>query len=324
MISRRHFLGSFSSLAVASLAVAQSERVWRIGHLWFSTAHDGAPYLEGFLAGLRALGYVEGKNLVLEYRLANGRLETLPALARELVALNVDLLYTPATPATQAAMRATTSIPIVFSGVSDPVGSGLVQTLSRPGGNVTGLTDAGVDLAQKRLDLLKQTIPRLRRIAVLGDQASTLWEPTWKEVQAAARVLQIEVTPLVITTPSQIEDALARLDRTIQALLVAPQAVFYVNRQKIIDFTLKARLPATYEWRTFVEDGGLMSYGPDFVALHRQAARHVDKVLRGAKPSELPVEQPTHYELVINLKTARAIGLQIPESVLARANEVIK
>jgi putative ABC transport system substrate-binding protein len=324
MISRRRFLGSFSGLAVASLAVAQSGRVWRIGHLWFSTAHDGAPYLRGFLAGLRALGYVEGKNLVLEYRLANGRLETLPALARELVALNVDLLYTPATPATQAAMRATTSIPIVFVGVSDPVGSGLVQTLSRPGGNVTGLTDAGIDLAQKRLDLLNQTIPRLRRIAVLGDQSSTLWEPTWEEVQAAARVLQIEVTPVVITTPTQIEDALARLDRTIQALLVAPQAIFYVNRQKIIDFTLKARLPATYEWRTFVEDGGLMSYGPDFVALHRQGARHVDKVLRGAKPSELPVEQPTHYELVINLKTARAIGLQIPESVFARANEVIK
>jgi putative ABC transport system substrate-binding protein len=323
MISRREFIASLPVLATPSVAIAESERVWRIGHLWLSTARDGEPYLNGFMAGLRSLGYAEGKNLLIEYRLANGRLEALPALAQELVNLNIDLIYTPSTPATQAAMKATTTIPIVFVGVSDPVGSGLVQTLSRPGGNVTGLTDIGVDLTEKRLDLLKQTLPRLKRLAMLGDSTSTLWEPAWKETYAAARAMQIEVIPTTIKAASDIEHVLARLDGSIQALLVAPQPVFYVNRQKVIDFTLKARLPATYEWRTFVEDGGLMSYGPDYVALHRKAARHVDRVLKGVRPAALPVEQPTDYEFVINLKAARAIGLQIPESVLVRADEVI-
>jgi putative ABC transport system substrate-binding protein len=323
MISRRHFIASLSALAISSAAMAQSERVWRIGHLWLSTGQDGEPYLKGFVAGLRSLGYVEGKNLLIEYRLANGRLDALPALAQELVNLNVDLLYTPSTPATEAAMKATVTIPIVFVGVSDPVRSGLVNTLSRPGGNVTGLTDVGVDLTQKRLDLLKQTIPRLKRVAMLGDVTSTLWDPAWKEAYGAARAMQIELVPATITAPNEIEQVLARLDGNIQALLVAPQPVFYVNRKKVIDLALQARLPATYEWRTFVEDGGLMSYGPDYVALHRKAARHVDRVLKGVRPAALPVEQPTDYEFVINLKAARAIGLQIPEAVLVRANEII-
>ena len=324
MIARRLFLASIPGLALFAHAVAQSERVWRVGHLWPSTAHDRALSLSTFLAGLRALGYVESKNLVVEYRLADGRLEALPALAQELVSLKVDVIYAVSTPAALAAKSATKTIPVVFVAVSDPVGSGLVESLSRPGGNVTGFTDVGVDLIGKRLDLLKQTIPRLKRVAVLGHQPSTLWEPTWKEAQAAARQMQIEVVPVVISTPSEIEDALERLDRPVQALLVAPQLVFVHHRRKIIDLALRARLPATYEFRAFAEDGGLMSYGPDYVALERKAARHVDKVLKGIKPADIPVEQPTDYELVINLKTARAIGLQIPESVLVRANEVVR
>jgi putative tryptophan/tyrosine transport system substrate-binding protein len=285
---------------------------------------DRTPYLEAFREGLRALGYIEGQNILIEHRSAEGRLEELPALARELANLKVDVIYAPSTNAALAAKEVTNSIPIVFVGPSDPVGSGLVTSLSRPGGNVTGMTDAGIDLTGIRLDLLKQLIPRLKRVAALGDPGSTLWEPTWREAQAAARQLQIEIVPVLIATPSQLESAFAKLDRGVEALFVAPLPIFWVHRRRIFELASRARLPAIYEWRTFPDDGGLMSYGTDYVALNRKAARHVGRILKGAKPADLPVEQPTEYELVVNLKTAKALGITIPQSVLLRADEVIR
>ncbi len=323
MISRRLFLASVGGFVLAQEAAAQPARMRRIGYLWPSTLQDLAQYLQGFRDGLRALGYFEGKNILIEYRTADGRQELLPALARELADLSVDVMVAPATSAAGAAKEATDSIPIVFVGVSDPVGSGFVTSFSRPGGNLTGLTDASIDLAAKRLDLLKQVVPRMKRVAVLGERTSPLWEPTWKEMQLAARHLRLELIPVLIAAPSELESAFAKVDR-IDGLFVSPQPIFWVHRQRIIALVSRARLPATYEWRTFVEDGGLMSYGTDYVALHRSAARYVDRILKGAKPADLPVEQPTEFELVINLKTAKTLGLTVPDSVLLTANDVIR
>jgi len=324
VISRRFFLAGVGSFFFSCYAVAQPTTVWRIGHLWPSTSQDRVPYLQGFREGLRTLGYIEGRNISIEYRSAEGHLGDLPALARELAALKVDVILAPSTSAALAAKEATTSIPIIFVGVSDPIGSGLVKSLSRPGGNVTGLTDVGVDLTGKRLDLLKQVVPHLKRVAVLGDTASTLWEPIWSEVQVAARQLQIELVPVLITTPTQLDSAFDKLNRRVEAVYVAPQPLFWVHRHKVIELASKARLPAIYEWRTFAEAGGLMSYGPSFVALNRNAAYQIDKILRGARPADLPVEQPTVYEFVINFKAAKVLGLTISQSVLLSADEILR
>jgi len=324
MISRRLFLASAGTLIFAHQTGAQTPKVWRIGYLWPSVVKDRTPYFEAFREGLKALGYIEGQNILIEHRIAEGRLEALPLLAEELTNLKVDVIVAPSTPAARAAKEATTSIPIVFVGVSDPVGSGLVTSLSRPGGNVTGMTDIGVDLTGKRLDLLKQIVPRLKRVAALGDPGSTLWEPTWREAQAAARHLVIELVPVLIATPNQLDSSFANLNRRVEAVFVAPEPLFWVHRQRIIELASMEKLPAIYEWRTFAEAGGLMSYGPSFIALNRNAARQVDKILKGARPADLPVEQPTEYELVINLKTAKALGLTIPQSILVRADEVIR
>ena len=323
MISRRFFLASVGPLIFANQTWAQTPKVWRIGYLTPIAPKDDAPYGHAFREALRALGYIEGQNIVIERRLSDG-LEALPALARELVHLKVDVIVAVSTPAARAAKEATTSIPIVFVAPSDPVGSGLVASLSRPGGNVTGLTDMSVDLAAKRLELLKQVVPRLKRVAALGAALDPVWEPVWKEAQEAARALRIDIVPVLITTPDQLENAFISIDRRVQALYVAPQAVFYVYRQKIIELASRARLPAVFEYRDYAYSGGLMSYGTDLIALYRNAARFVDKILKGARPADLPVEQPTEYELVVNLKTAKALGITIPQSILLRADEVIR
>jgi putative ABC transport system substrate-binding protein len=280
--------------------------------------------VEAFREELRMLGYVEGQNILIELRFAEGRLEAFPALAEELVQLKVDVIVAPYTAAALAAKGATSSIPIVFAAVSDPVGNGLIASLPHPGGNITGTSDVGVDLAAMRLDLLKQLVPRLKRVAALGHPADTVWEPTWREVQAAARQLRIDLVPVLVATPDQLETAFAGLNRRVQALFVASQLLFAVHRRKVIDLASLARLPAIYESRRYPDAGGLMSYGPNYRALYRNAARYVDKILKGARPADLPVEQPTDYELVINLKTAKALGLTIPQSVLLRTNEVIR
>jgi putative ABC transport system substrate-binding protein len=234
------------------------------------------------------------------------------------------VIVAPSTPAARAAKDATDSIPVVFVGPSDPVGSGLVVSLSRPGGNVTGLTDIGLDLTGKRLELLKQIVPGLKRVGVLGDPADPLWEPVWREAQASARRQQIDVVPVLVTTQAQLETAFADLGVHVQALHVAPQALFFVHLRRLVGLAYQARLPASYELRAYPEAGGLMSYGPSHVALSRSAARYVDEILRGVKPGDLPVQQPTVYELVINLKTARAMGLTVSQSLLLLADEVIR
>jgi len=323
MISRRFFLASTGALIFLRHASAQPAKVWRIGYLASGIPEDPA-YLEGFKDELRRFGYVDGQNVQIEYRNAGGRMEALPALAEELVRLNVDVIVTPTTPTSRAAKAATSSIPIVFTIVSDPIGSGLVTNFPHPGGNVTGMTDMGVDLIAKQLNLLKELVPHLKRVGVVGYPVDKVWDGVWREAPAAARQLRIKVVPVLIRTPNDFDTAFAGLNRRVQALLVAPQFFFSVHRQKIIELAASSRLPATHELRNFPDEGALMSYGPDYGAIVRKAARHVDKILRGAKPADLPVEQPTEYELVINLKTAKALGLTVPQSMLARANALIR
>ena len=323
MISRRFFLVSAGALILSRQAAAQPAKVWRIGYL-APGLPDDALFLEAFLGGLRALGYIEGQNILLEYRTSEGRVEALPALAEELVRLKVDVIVAPTTPVARAVKGATSSIPIVFTIVSDPVGSGLITSLSHPSGNITGMTDMGVDLVGKQLDLLKQLVPRLKRVGAVGNPADKVWDGVWREAPGAARRLRIDIVPVLVTTPDKLETAFAELNRRVQALLVAPQVFFSVNRRRLIELAASTRLPAIYERRAFPDAGGLMSYGPNYAAVVRSAARHVDKILRGARPAELPVEQPTEYELVINLKTAKALGLSIPQSVLVRADELVR
>jgi putative ABC transport system substrate-binding protein len=284
---------------------------------------DGA-LMKAFLDGLRELGYIEDQNILIERRTAEGRFEKLGALAEQLVQAKVDIIIAPTTPAARAARRATASIPIVFTIVSDPIGSGLVTSFSHPGGNVTGVTDMDVDLAEKRLDMLKQLLPHLKRVGALGDPSDKVWEPEWKQAQDAAQKLHLDIVSVLVTSPEELEGAFVGLNRRVDALLVAPQAFFAVHRRSIIKLESRAKLPAIHERRVFTDAGALISYGPDYAALLRKTARYVDKILKGAKPADLPVEQPTEYELVINLKTAKALALTIPQSVLARADGVIR
>lgn len=325
MTTRRTFLASAVVWIMASQARAtQPGKVWRIGVLGPGTPAEMARYVEQLRLGLRDLGYVEGQNILLEQRFDDGRAEALPLLAEELVALKVDIIVAFTTPAALAAKQATASLPIVMSAPSDPVGSGLIASLAHPGGNVTGQTDSAPDLTARRIQILKELVPHLKSIAALGYPSDPVWKSIWPEAQAAARQLRINILPVLVATPDQLPAAFTGLNQRVQALLVGPHAIFWVHRQRIIELAARARLPASYELRQFVDEGGLVSYGPDYYALRRNAARYVDKILKGSKPADLPVEQPTEYELVINLKTATAQGLTIPQSVLLGAKEVIR
>jgi putative ABC transport system substrate-binding protein len=319
------FLVGTATLFLTHRSIAeQSPTVRRIGFLARGAPSQPNIDVDAFRAELRTLGYVEGQNVLIEFRFAHGHLDTFPALAQELSKLKVDVIVAPSTPAALAAKAATDSIPIVFASVSDPVGSGLVTSLPHPGGNITGMTDAGIDVAAKRFDLLKQLVPQLKRVAALGYPADTVWELTWKEAQAAARQLHLEILPLLVTTEGQLETAFAALNRRVQALFVAPQLFFALHRLRVIELVALARLPAIYEARGYTVAGGLISYGPDYRVVFGNAAHYVDKILQGARPADLPVEQPTEYELVINLKTAKALGLKVPQAMLLRAREVIQ
>jgi len=323
--SRRRFLAGTATLFLTHPSMAeQLARVRRIGFLARGAPSQPNLDVDAFRAELRTLGYIEGQNVVIEFRFAHGDLEAFPALAQELSKLKVDVIVAPSTPAARAAKAATNSIPIVFASVSDPVGSGLVASLPHPGGNVTGMTDAGVDLAAKRFDLLKQLVPHLKRVAALGYPADTVWELTWKEAQAAARQLHLEILPLPVRTAGELETAFAAVDRRVQALFVAPQLFFALHRRRVIELAALAKLPAIYEATRYTEEGGLMSYGPDYRVVFGKAAHYVDKILQGTRPADLPVEQPTEYELAINLKTAKALGLKVPQSILLRARVVIQ
>jgi ABC-type uncharacterized transport system substrate-binding protein len=321
------------SIAIAAILLAvvvtveaqQPKKNARIGFLGATSPSVESARIEAFRQGLRELGYVEGKNIVIDWRWAEGNAERLPGLAAELVRLNVEVIVTGGSTSTGAAKQVTTTIPIVMAQVNDPVGSGVVASLARPGGNMTGLSTLVPEISGKRLEMLKEVIPKLSRVVVLGDSTAPGNAQSLRETELAAGAFKIQLQYLDVVDPKHIETAFreavkARADAVL--LLAAP--VLISQRRQITDLTAKQRLPAIYPQKEYVEDGGLMSYGVSIVDLYRRAATYVDKILKGTKPADLPVEQPTKFELVINLKTAKQIGLTIPQSVLYRADKVIK
>jgi len=313
-------------LTLSFLAEAQQpKKEARIGFLVPGSASGYASLTDAFRQGLRELGYVEGKNIVIEYRYTEGKLDPLPELATDLVRLKVDVIITASTPDALATKQRTGTIPIVMAVSGDPLGSGLVASLARPGGNVTGLTSIASDLSGKRLELLKEVVPRIDRLAVLGNPSNVLTASTMRETEVAAQALQVKVQIVEVRGPDDFETAFqAAIKGRAVALIVLPDPVFTGQRRRIVDVAAKSRLAAMFYTKEFVEAGGLMSYGPNFSDLFRRAATYVDKILKGTKPGDLPVEQPTKFEFVINLKAAKQIGLTIPPNVLARADKVIR
>jgi putative ABC transport system substrate-binding protein len=329
-MERRTFMAMLTGGIVVAPLAAEAQQAAKIARIGYLTSSLGVnPHLpEAFRQGLRDLGYVEGRNLVIEYRDAEGKADRLPALAAELVALKVDVIVVPNTPATLAAKQATRIVPIVFAGVVDPVTSGLVTSLARPGGNVTGLSFLAPELVGKCLEQLTQAVPGVSRIAVLW-QPGGLGERTekdmLKEVVVAARVLGVRLQVVEARGPEDFDRAFSEMTRArAGALTVLGSTMFLIGRRRLVDLAAKNRLPTVFSLREFVDAGGLMAYGPDLADLFRRAATYVDKILKGAKPADLPVEQPTKFELAINLKTAKALGLTIPQSVLGRADEIIQ
>jgi putative ABC transport system substrate-binding protein len=281
--------------------------------------------VEAFRQGLREHGYVEGKNIVIEWRFAEGKLDRLPALATELVRLKVDVIVSGAPAPTRAAKGATATIPIVMAQDSDPVGSGFVASLARPGGNITGLATLAPEISGKQLELLKEIVPKLSRVAVLGTSTRPGTAQMLKETELAAGAFKVKLQYLDVLDPKEIATAFrAATKGRADAVILLPSGVFNSQRTQIVELAAKSRLPTIYYAAEWVEDGGLMTYSASLIDLSRRAAIYVDKILKGAKPADLPVEQPTKFELVINLKTAKQIGLTIPPNVLARADRVIR
>ena len=327
-IERRRLIIGLAVLALSlprDAGAQQTERIFRIGVLVNSSPSAYARRIEAFRQGLRDLGYVEGKNVALEYRWSEGKQDRVPELAAELVRRKVDLIVAHGSSAL-AAKQATTTIPIVLITALDPIGNGLVASLARPGGNVTGLSLGTAEgFAGKWLQLLKEAIPKLSRVAVLWNRANPVNTSQVHDIEAAARTLGVRLQLLEFRGPDQVEGALAAITTTRpDGLIVPADAAAFQERARIIAFAAKNRLPTIYPQRETVEAGGLMAYGPNAIDSWRRAATYVDKILKGAKPADLPVEQPTRFELVINMKTAKALGLTIPPSLLLRADEVIR
>jgi len=308
-----------------SLWAQQPKKVARIGYLIAGTFSGQAPYTEAFRQGLRDLGYIEGQNIGIDYRYAEEKIERQSALAAELVSLKVDVILTPGATATRSAKGATNTIPIVMAQDPDPVGNGFVASLARPGGNITGLSSLVAELGGKRLELLKEVVPRLSRVAVLGTSTNPANVQQLRQTELAAKAIGVRLQFLDVRGPKDIETAFreARKERA-DAVLLLGGPFFIPQRTKIAELAIKSRLPAIYSRSELVEAGGLMTYGASIPDLYRRAAVYVDKILKGAKPADLPVEQPTKFELVINLKTAKALGLRIPPSIFARATRVIE
>jgi putative ABC transport system substrate-binding protein len=297
----------------------------RIGFIEAGWQEANQIFLDSFRNGLRTLGWSEGNNIVILDRWAEARNDRLPDIVAELIRSGVDILVTAAPPATVAAKRATGAIPIVMVGPGDPVGLGIVDSLARPGGNVTGLSSMSFDVNAKQLQLLKETLPALSRVAVLRASGDAGEEQRWQLLQTAATSLGIALLSLEVATQEDIERAFARLrTESCNGLFVAAGGLTIANRARIVEHADKLHLPAVYPFRGFPVAGGLMSYGTDYADLHRRAATYVDKILKGTKPADLPVEQPTRFELVVNLNTAKALGLTMPPSILGRADEIIE
>jgi putative tryptophan/tyrosine transport system substrate-binding protein len=312
--------------ALCSFAEAQQPtKVPRIGYLTGTLSSANSARREAFRQGLRELGYVEGKNIIIEWRSAEEKLDRFPALAAELVRLKVDIIVTGGSSPTRAAKEATTTIPIVMSNDNDPVGNGFVASLARPGGNITGLSTLAPEIGGKRLELLKETIPKLYRVAVFGTSTNPDTAQSLREVDLAAEALKVNLQYLDILDPKDIETAFRAAGKgRADAVLLLNSSLFISYRTQIAELAAKSRLPGIYNQTIFVEAGGLMSSGVNRNDLNRRAATYVDKILKGAKPADLPVEQPTKFEFIINLKAAKQIGLTIPPNVLVRADRVIR
>jgi len=327
-MNRRAFTTLLGGAAVVwpiAARAQQAGKVHRIGVLETISTTLNVANFYALREGLRQLGYAEGQNLVIEYRSADGRDDRFPGLARELLALKVDVIVTRGTPAAKAVKNATSTVPVVMMASGDPVGVGLVTSLARPGGNITGLSAIVGELSPKRLELIREIVPGLARIAVLANTSNDAVRRDWARIETAARSLGVQSQLLDLRESDALgptfDDASAR---RADALVVVIDAITQANQQRIVDLAMKHRLPAIYSSREFVDAGGLISYGVSYPDLYRRAATYVDKILKGTKPADLPVVQPTKFELVINLKTAKALGLQIPDKLLALADEVIE
>src|SRR5499427_3141975 len=314
------------SLALVPIAgeAQQATKVTPIGYLSGPSLSANAARIEAFRQGLRELNYVEGKNIIIEWRSTDGKLDRLPALAAELVRLKVAVIVTSGGAPTRRAKEATSTIPIVMTNDPDPVGDGFVASLVRPGGNITGLSTFAPELSGKRLEILREVVPKLSRVAVLGSSTATGYAQTLKEIEPAARAFKMQLQFLDVLHAKDMETAFrAASEGRAQGVLTLNSAILGSQRAQIIELAVEKRLPVMYHLSDFVEAGGLMSYGVNVPDLNRRAATYVDKILKGAKPADLPIEQPTKFELVINLKWAKALGLTIPQSVLVRADKVI-
>ena len=323
---RREFVQIAANVIAWPLAgrAQQSPKLPTIGFLAPNTSSTDGPRVGAFVQRLRELDWIEGQNVAIEYRWAEGRVENLGEFAAEFVRLKVDVILTSATPPVLAAKRATSVIPIVFAAVGDPVGTGLVASLARPGRNVTGLSLQNPDSAGKRLQLLREVVPTLRHLAIMANPDSPVPMLEMREVQAAGSTLGLEFVTSEIRHPEDIAPAFETFKGRAEALYVCNDPLVTTNRTRIAELAVGMGLPTTFNVREFVAAGGLMSYGPNFLALYRRAGDFVDKILRGAKPADIPVEQPTTFDFIINLKTAKALGLTVPQSLLARADEVIE
>jgi putative ABC transport system substrate-binding protein len=326
-LGRREFITLVGGVTVWPVA-AQAQRAgkfWRIGMLDTATRELNSTNVDVFLGSLRELGYVEGQNLIVDYRSAGGRDERLPDLVAQLIRLNPDVIVLRGTPEVLAVSKATRTIPVVMSAVADPVGLGVASSLSHPGGNVTGMSSLTSRLETKRTGLLKELVPGMKRMAMLGDFRNSAVDSVWDETQIAARSLGIEAVKFDVRRAGDVSRAFDVVVRErIEAISVTADGTTRSNRQLIIDLAAMNRLPAISAAREYADDGGLMAYGTNYAELYRRATSFVDRIFKGAKPAELPIEQTTRFELVINLKTAKALGIDVPPTLLATANEVIE
>jgi len=315
------------SLLAAPLAAGAQPagKVYRIGFLGNSTEALEANLVGPFREGLRERGYVEGRDLTIEYRWAEGAYERFPALIAELIALKLDIIVTAGTPAALAVKRTTTTVPLVMVAVGDPIGTGLVKSLARPGGNLTGLVSIGPDLEGKRLELLTQIVPKLSSVAFLANPANPIHLTSEKQASAAAKALRLKVVFFPVRAEGEFDPAFqAIVGQRSGALVMLADRLFLHHRARIVEFTARHRLPAVYAYNELVQVGGLMSLGPSYPEMHRRAAYFVDRILKGARATDLPMEQPSKFELILNLRTARTLGLVIPQEVLQRADQVIE
>ena len=325
---RRQFitlLGGAAATWPLAARAQQPAKIPRIGFLGNSTATMEANLIGPLRDGLRELGYEEGRNVIIEFRWADGKYDQFPALVAELLAAKVDVIITAGTPATLAIKKVTSTVPLVFIAVGDPVGTGVVPNLGRPGGNITGLSSIAPDLEGKRLELLREVVPKLSHVAFFLNPANAFHTASMRQARVAAQSLGIKLQPMEVNKSEQLDGAFASIVKEKpDALLILADRVFLHNRKRMMEFAIQQRLPSVNAYRELVEAGGLISYGPSYEDMHRRAAVYVDKILKGTKPADLPIEQPTKFTLLINLKTAKTLGLTVPPTLVARADELIE